>query len=90
MKNNLNFCQVSSFKKLKKINCFSKVLVEPEMTCLTEDDQKNEAFSTRIGRSFTFQKRSDQESEIRRARGAAAASGPPLGIFKVFERESRR
>ena len=51
------------------------------MTCLNEDDGKNEAFSTRIGRSFTFQKRSDQESEIRRQRGAAAASGPPLGKF---------
>lgn len=51
------------------------------MTCLNEDDGKNEAFSTRIGRSFTFQKRSDQESEIRRQRGAAAASGPPLGMW---------
>jgi len=37
--------------------------MEPEMTCLAEEDAKHEAFSTRIGRSFTFQKRSHFENE---------------------------
>ena len=40
-----------------------KLLMEPEMTCLAEEDAKHEAFSTRIGRSFTFQKRSHFENE---------------------------
>ena len=39
-----------------------KVLIEPEMTCLVEEDAKHEAFSTRIGRSFTFQKRGSLET----------------------------
>ena len=39
-----------------------KVLLEPEMTCLVEEDAKHEAFSTRIGRSFTFQKRGSLET----------------------------
>ena len=40
-----------------------KLLMEHEMTCLAEEDAKHEAFSTRIGRSFTFQKRSHFENE---------------------------
>jgi len=38
-----------------------KILIEPEMTCITEEDQKQETFSTRIGRSMTLQRRNEQE-----------------------------
>lgn len=56
-----------------------KLLMEPEMTCLAEEDAKHEAFSTRIGRSFTFQKRSHFENEnINTFRGPSRGSGRAL------------
>jgi hypothetical protein len=60
-------CEFVEFSRdminLKIEEDMEKVLMEPEMTCLAEEDAKHEAFSTRIGRSFTFQKRSHFENE---------------------------
>ena len=54
-------------------------MIEPEMTCLNEEDAKNEAFSTRIGRSFTFQKRSDDHDRRNRGVPRGNTGPPPFG-----------
>ena len=56
-----------------------KAMIEPEMTCLNEEDAKNEAFSTRIGRSFTFQKRSDDHERRNRGVPRGNTGPPPFG-----------
>jgi len=59
---NIDLLEISrELTNIKLEEEIEKILIEPEMTCITEEDQKQETFSTRIGRSMTLQRRNEQE-----------------------------
>jgi hypothetical protein len=59
---NIDLLEISrELTNIKLEEDIEKILIEPEMTCITEEDQKQETFSTRIGRSMTLQRRNEQE-----------------------------
>jgi hypothetical protein len=87
---NIDLLEISrELTNIKLEEDIEKILIEPEMTCITEEDQKQETFSTRIGRSMTLQRRNEQEKYrfdffvcfykiLRRRARAAVRPGPNL------------